>query len=224
MKKLLALFISLFTVIGTNAFAQGGYVLFVTTKDNVYDEFTEPGVGLVAPGDVTATFLWASVGTSDPLGAGVGTNGVAYTGGAWSTISSMLSSGWTVAKDTGTGAEADVAVATSGSLKGGLDYNNGVAFQLANSTGGDTYEMLVIGWDNLGGASTLEQAMTASVILGWSGSFYYATGATAGSAVDTFSQSGEAPFGVGTIPEPTTLALAGLGGLSLLLCGRFQKK
>jgi hypothetical protein len=53
MKKQLALITILFAIIGTNAFAQG-YVIFLTAKNNAYDEFTTPGTGVVAPGDVTA--------------------------------------------------------------------------------------------------------------------------------------------------------------------------
>ena len=215
MKKL-ALVITLFTSIGMNAFAQG-YVVFATTKNNVYDEFTDPGVGVPAPGDVNVTFLWASVGTPDPLGTGIPTAEYdPYTG--YSAIPSMLSSGWTIAENAGNGnAEADVAVA-SGAAQGGIGYNGGVAFKLAGTTGGDTYEFVVIGWDNQFGDPTLEEGMDDGAALGWSGSFDYMTGATSGSVVDVFSNSGESPFGVDPIPvpEPTTIALAGLGGLSLL--------
>jgi hypothetical protein len=222
MKKL-ALIITLFAAIGTNVFAQG-YTLFDTAKQNVYDEFTDPGVGVVAPGDVTATFLWTSMGTSDPLGVGVATTGVSSTAGGWSTVSAMLSSGWSIGENYNSGftpTEADVADNASGIAKGALSYNGGTTFQLANTLAGSTYEFVVIGWDNLGGDSTLEQAMADNVALGWSGSFDYTTGVCTGMTVSDFSESGETAFGVaGPAPEPATLALAGLGGLSMLLIRR----
>jgi hypothetical protein len=214
MKKQLALLTILFTVIGTNAFAQG-YVEFTTSKDYVYD-----GGGIVAPGNVTSTFLWALVGTSDPLGSGIPTDGTTYVASGWSTVSSMLSSGWTVAQNANSGnAEVDVADTASGNSEGAIDYNGGSTFQLANTTAGDTYELVVVGWDNLGGATTLEEAM-GDTHMGWSNPFDYATGATAGSTLEQFNQSGMEPFGLIPLPEPATLALAGLGGLSMLLIRR----
>jgi hypothetical protein len=219
MKRLLALTITLITAIGTNAFAQG-YVLFVTGKASVYDEFTTPGTGVVAPGDVTATFLWAAAGTTDPLGAGVATNGVSSLSGGWNTVASMLSSGWNIATDYDASAEADVADNATGSFKGELVYNGGTSFQLANAASGSTYEFVVIGWDNLTGATTLGQAMTDNVAMGWSSSFDYTLESPAGTSLETFSQSGETPFGIAPVPEPATLALAGLGGLSMLFLRR----
>jgi hypothetical protein len=62
--------------------------------------------------------------------------------------------------------------------------------------------------------------MTNGVALGWSNSFNYTTGATVTATVEEFNQSGMNPFGVALIPEPATLALAGLGGLSLFFLRR----
>jgi hypothetical protein len=222
MKKPLVLIIPLCAAFGTNAFADG-YVLFFTAPHNVYDEFTTPGMGVVSRGDVTATFLWALTGTADPLGTEVATTGVNYTANNWSTVSSMLSSGWNIAEDAGNGnAEADVAT-INGVQQGAIIYNEGTYFQLANTGGGDTYQFAVIGWDNLGGATTLEEGMIEDVPMGWSNPFNYATGATATATVEEFSQSGMNPFGIAPVPEPATLALAGLGGLSLLVVRRAAK-
>lgn len=219
MKKF-ALAITLFAAIDMNALADG-YVEFDASKSYVWDEFTTPGTGVVAPGDVTVTFLWALVGTPDPLGAGVATNGVFSTTGGWSTVSSMISSGWNIAEDAGNGnAEADVAVNSSGPVKGGFGYGSGPPLPLAGTTGGDTYEFVVIGWDNLMGATTLEEGMAEDVPMAWSNGFDYVTGATLEAPVLIFSQSGMDPFGVVPVPEPATLALAGLGGLSLLIVRR----
>lgn len=208
---------TLFTTIGINAFAQEGYVLFVTPKNYVYDEFITPGIGVVSPGDVTVTFLWAPVETPDPLGSGVPTSGISNVGSGWSTVASMLSSGWTVAQNASSGnAEADVAVTS----QGGINYNGGSDFPAENMTGGNAYEFVVIGWDNLTGAATLENAMGDEVPMAWSNPFDYATGATVTATVEEFSESGMNPFGVAPVPEPASLALAGLGGFSLLFIRR----
>jgi hypothetical protein len=177
--------------------------------------------GVFAPGDVEVTFLWALTGTPDPLGPGLATTGVTSTTSSWGIISSMTSSGWNIAEDAGNGnAEADVATHASGIVIGGFSYNNASGFELANTIGGDTYEIIVIGWDNLTGATTLEDGMAEDVPVGWSNEFEYSTGATITTPIPLFSSSGMNQFGVAPVPEPATLALAGLGGLSLLLIRR----
>ena len=111
MKKHVAPLIIALAAFATNVFAQDGYVVFAAPSHTVFDEFTTPGTGVFAPGDVETTFLWALTGTADPLGTEVATTGVNYTASNWSTISSMVSSGWNIAEDAGNGnAEADVAV------------------------------------------------------------------------------------------------------------------
>lgn len=198
MKKINAIIVVLLGVLGMNAFGSDGYVAFGTARSFCWDEFTTPGTGVVAPGNVTATFLWAPTGTSNPLGSGVATNGVSSVGSAWLTVSNMVSTGgWTVAVDDSNGSvEADVADNASGIAKGGLAYLDTTTFQLAGTTGGDTYEIIVIGWDNENGESTLEQAMTDGVPMGWSSVFDYATGASVIDPVTDFSHSGAEPFGV----------------------------
>jgi len=201
---------------GLTAFGQG-YVVFSAAKNNVYDDFTTSGTSVVSSGTVNATFLWAATGTTDPLGAGLAT-GATTAGGAWATIETMLTSGWSIAQNAGqANAEADVTTGTAITTKGNLSYSGG-EFGLTGSTAGSSYEFVVIGWAATGGAS-LANAENSSAV-GWSSAFTYATGASSLATPPTFGNSGEAPFGVAPVPEPASLALAGLGGLSMLFLRR----
>lgn len=210
-----------------SAFGQA-YVSFVTPGKYVYDEFTMPGTDVPAPGNVDVAFLWAAVGTTDPLGAGIPTTGSNSGGaGAGSTglISQMLGSGWTEGYNYNGGSpiEAVTAVVDNGPAVGGIAYNDATYFQLNGTTPGDAYEIVVVGWDNEGETvNSLSTALTDGGALGWSGSFTYQTGAAYTDPVPTFDFAGMTPFGVAAVPggtdpvpEPTSLALGGLAGLSM---------
>jgi len=202
---------------GMTAFGQG-YIEFSTSGGFVYDDFTTPGTDVKAPGNVTTTFLWAANNTTSPLGAGVATTGTASGSGADATITSMLTSGWTVANNFSTGVEADNVVHASGPTQGGIGYGT---FQVTGtSSAGINYEIVVVGWASTEG-STLSAALQAGGPIGWSTAFSYASGASSTSPLSQFSAAGVGtPFGVAPVPEPASLALAGLGGLSMLFLRR----
>jgi len=95
---------------------------------------------------------------------------------------------------------------------GGISYNAGAAYQAANLTGGTAYTFYIVAYS--GGTY-------GSGTVGWSAAFQYtpATGINTPNGGVSMAGSGLSPFGVGAIaasPEPTTIALAGLGGLALL--------
>ena len=141
----------------------------------------------------------------------VATNGVASISG-WATIQSMISSGgWNWATNSGTGILVTQNTLGSGNI-GGWNYGE---FQLFGTTAGNAYQFIAIGWNST-------SSMFASTALGWSDPFNYATGSSASDPLGTtsFSQGGMNQFGVAPVPEPSTIALAGLGGLSLLLFRR----
>jgi len=218
-KKITSIVAGLVMAAGMTAFGQG-YFNFSTGGGFVYDDFTTPGTDVKSPGTVSVTFLWAATGTADPLGAGIATTGglVNETGGS-NTISGMLSSGWNLAQVSGTGVEADNTVHASGPSTGGIGYGT---FQVNNSTAGGTYEIVVIGWAASSGANL---AAGLSGALGWSSAFTYASSASSLQPAGQFSAvpSDMAAFGVAnpaSTPEPTSLALAGLGGLSMLFLRR----
>lgn len=194
-----------------------GYITFAGTKNTVYNGPT--GTSGLTGG--YAALLWAPVSTADALGAGLSTTAATAPASTWSTISSMLSSGWTLLENNG--AEADATINPSGLAVGGIAYNAGSPFQVTGTSAGTTYELVVVAWD--GGATTLSAAMTAGDAVGWSTVFDYATGASSSdpNGTKTLNSNGLSAFGVAPLqstPEPGTMALAGLGSLSLFLFRR----
>jgi len=213
MKKQFAILGLLVATADTSALADG-YVTFSTAPlaHAVWDEFTTPGLGVLpAANSVDATFLWAPLGTTDPLPdvGGVPTNGVTSVPVGWSAITVMLSSGWTAAMNGST-----PAVLTLANSTGIINYGH---FPLAGTSGGTAYEFVTIGWNASAGTSPASVAD-----LGWSNPFDYTTGVGLMDPVGEteFNQDGMDPFGIAPVPEPATLALAGLGALSLLLFRR----
>jgi len=128
----------------------------------------------------------------------------------------VTSGGWTWGSINGTG--TNLFATTTGT--GGFSGNGGTSFLLAGSSGGASYQMIAIGWNASAGANPFSGY--TSLDLGWSCPFTYLTGATITdpNGGTPFSGTGMNQFGVAPIPEPSTIALAGLGGLSLLLFRR----
>jgi hypothetical protein len=100
---------------------------------------------------------------------------------------------------------------------GAINYNGGTAFAGPTTTAvGGTYSLFMIGWSG-GYATPALAAASGQSAVGWSAPFSYT--ATALTAAPNLM--GVTAFGVaGVIPEPTTMALAGLGGLALLAIRR----
>jgi len=230
MKKL-AVIIALATVVGTS-FGQGfvnfvnGAASNVTTNDttDVY------GAAYTGPG--------ASVGSQTGL---QGTSGALpqgfyyallmqpYAGGATNnpTASTVLSGGWLY---TGTGAtNALGAGRLSGGATAGTTQNDGV---------GSGNQFIVVGWSSnvatngLAGWLTVSNCLAAGSWSTLNGGIGYFGVSTVGTGVGQPNTSPEQLFGGATgiqsgftlfavpVPEPSTMALAGLGGLSLLLFRR----
>jgi hypothetical protein len=114
-------------------------------------------------------------------------------------------------------------VNASGPTQGGI--SKGVV-QVNSAAAAGPYDLIVIAWNSSSGDSTLEEALgevggfTAAADIGWSSAFDYTASTSSSSSPSQFSSQGLSPFGVAATPEPTTLALAGLGGLSMLFLRR----
>jgi hypothetical protein len=244
MKKQIALLAIIIAASGFTAFGQD-YTTFSagTAGGKIWDLTGANGGtvlgqgGLGASGDFDFTFLWAPVATSDGLsalgtqfGQGLGsavdqvaTNGVSSTGVGISEISTMLGAGWNIATVFG---GSTIAETTSGA-SGKLTAYPSNPFEIAGVSvaSGTSIEEVIIAW-NASAAITLANGVNtfASVTdLGWSNPMDVAVGTSAGDVEAGNNESGSMnQFGIGvaSVPEPATIALAGLGGLSMLFLRR----
>jgi len=226
-KQIIALSVALIATV-SSSFAQGYMTFSTSTANYVWDEFTTAGSGVKANTDVNFAVYWAPVGTTDPLAAvgtqfpsgasqSVATNQVTSITGAATINTTMTGAGFTLAVNS---ANSQVIVGTT-TAAGGMTAGQ---FQVAGTTAGSQYELVVVGWNaSAGGASALTGGTYSDI--GWSNPFNYTSGVnsvdTAGTAyvnADGMVKFGVAPVGVA--PEPGTMALAALGGASLLLFRR----
>jgi hypothetical protein len=223
MKKLVLVSTMIVSLAGMSAFGQG-WMSFSLGKSAVYDGFTTPGVsGLGAT--VDTALMWAPVGTPTPVVS-------ALLASTPTTGNSSTSEGYTVAtawSDILTDPNFTLAYNYNGGapvlVTGTTVANGGVANQaypLSNASGSEQavintfYNVFVISWNAAYATPALAEANNSAV--GWSSVFSYEAYA--------FTSTANAltpPQHIGTfvpIPEPATIALAGLGSLSLLLFRR----
>lgn len=223
MKKIITLNLLAIWLATTAAFGQG-YFMFTTGKSQAYDGFTTEGVFVLST-TVNTTFLWGPTNTTPDVAAATGfasspTNASYlsqpyYVHQAWNAI---LDGQFTLATNSSTGALAAQRTAANGSIA----YNGGATFGVAGTTGNTTYAIYMISWDAQFATPQLAAAANGGygTALGWSTPFLYLSGAIPASSTSTMAGLA-AGFGTaGPVPEPTTLALAVLGGLSLLACRR----
>lgn len=220
------------------AFAQGEFAFAGAGARSVWNVFNSSGTAYTS-NNISCAFLF---GTGTPLVDSIysktTTNGSttmssAQVQAAWTAIltdsSFMLASNY---------ANSTLAVATSSST-GVYAYtppggSAGGAFAVSGSaSGGATYNVFVIGWDSQ--YASPQAAAAAGSAVGWSQTFSYVspngpnsppagTPGTFLSAVTAQYGNNNAlqfgVYGVSAVPEPGTMALAALGGASLLLFRR----
>jgi hypothetical protein len=215
----------------------------------IQDNFTSPGASQNAySGDVTVEVLWAPTGVADPYSAGSSASTGGAT--VQTDITALLGAGWTLAQNYNSGigtaatgpamTTAYGATATTKNAGGVATYNGTDPFEVSatsiygGNSSGEDIQLIFIALD---GADTSYTSATAlgisNPVLNEVGSAFTdpnsyfvqstdsneSTGGTAGPGqffVDPVLGVG----GPGPVPEPTTLALAGLGGFSMLFFRR----
>jgi hypothetical protein len=217
MKKLVIISTLIATVAGT-AFGQG-YFQFTSNKSQVWDGFTTPNTA-TRSSLVNVSFLWSASTVAVPAVSSIlaSTPNTTTVGGstwaaadAWAAI--LTDPNFTLALN----ANAGNAVVVGQSLStGSITYNNNAVFGIAGTTASVAVRVFEIGWSS--GYATPQLAQAGNSAVGWSAAWNYTPSAFTGAPT---AMNAPSQFGTGGIvPEPSTIALAGLGGLSLLLFRR----
>jgi len=221
MKKILAIGFLAASFVAPSAFGQG-YFQFTTGKSQAYDGFTTAGTSALSS-NVRVSFLWAPAATATPMPvASTPTTGNSLTSAsydvatAWAAINNNSDS-WTLAVNQTGG---NVLVQTLTAANGGISYFGGAGFGVQGTSAG-TYSIMMISWN--GAYADPTAAALAGSAVGWSSVFQYnAVGAANDPGIANMAgkAAGFGTFVPAAVPEPGTMALAALGGASLLLFRR----
>ena len=228
MKKLVLISTMAITLAGLSAFGQG-YFNFSGGKSSVWDG---TGATDVRNSTIDVAFLWAPANTTSKVGTDTALTGSGALAGVPNTMNS--------ANSTYQASAAWADIFTDPNFVFGLDANtaNSLVVQTTLSTGawafigqppvtvpfGVTgtsssvqYSIFAIGWSSAYATPTAAELAGGKV--GWS-TVLQLTGASSIGTPGIPAWTQFAVAGAPPVPEPTTLALAGLGGLSLLLFRR----
>jgi len=226
MKKLL---IIATMAVSLSAFGQGGMFLFQGAVRSVWDWWSASALKndasnnvsfLIGSGTPLVDTVWTYANTgSGPSGSG--------TNAAWQLPATTI---WNaILGDPNYSLAQNYASSTTPvqltSATGGWNYNSSTAFPVTGtSTAGGSISVYVIGWAaNWNGSSyaTPAAAALAGAPVGWSAPFTYAYQSYPAGTPGAFTAaSGWYQFAVEPVPEPASIALAGLGGLALLMLRR----
>jgi hypothetical protein len=232
MKKSLIIVAALALATGS-AFAQGNVSFGGTLRGIANNTNNTVGLGTYTwtAGAVDVTLLFAPASTTSALTAlgivGGPNAGDSATNGAppsysvaqaWAALGTDTAGSWQYLN--GAGAANTVLASITGS--GTFTYNGGSGWAAGNWLAGTTYSVYELAWFTGGGAYTTPALAGANdAWVGWSKIVQYTP--TSGVTQPVFLNAANLGFfGVGgtPVPEPATFALAGLGGLAMLMFRR----
>jgi len=221
MKKIIAISLLTVSVAATSAFGQG-YFQFTSGKSQVYDGFTTAGVSALGA-TVNVGFLWGAASTTPSIATVTGLASTPKTGNSQTAESYTVAQAWSAILDgsftLAQNASGNTLVVTTSTATGGLQYNGGVGFGVTGTSPGSAYTIYEISWSSQYATPQLAQAAGGAV--GWSTPLQYTAVSSIGTPqtmVGSFASYGT--FIPAAVPEPATIALAGLGGLALLALRR----
>ena len=189
-----------------------GYFLFTGPVRGNWDLWSSPGTARTSTNNHLA-FVWGTgIPIIDSIAISTPTNGIVPYDYAASWTAILTDPNFHLAMDSAAGSLATVGSAASGAWS----YNVAGTFPVAGTSPGN-YQVFVIGWG--GGFADPAAAAAAGAPVGWSSPFTYSATTVIGTPLPMVL-SGFLPFGVGAVPEPTTLAFAGLGAAALLIFRR----
>ena len=213
MKKLVAA-----TLLGlaacVSSFAQGNFTFNNSSSSLVWENISTAGGPFVKAGPtLEVAVLWttnlAAVPTTIP-------SGPTLYGGSWTGV--FTDPNFHLALGTAGGNPPIVSTCGGIGPAAGI-YLGGIRY-IFGSSADQTVQLYVIGWDKSYGVDPLAAA-AAYAPVGYSSPIQFTLGSTALPG-GSLGLAGISSFGVG-IPEPSTLALAGLGAAALLIFRRRRR-
>jgi len=223
MKKLIALSMVAVSLAASSAFGQG-YFLFTSSKSQAYDG---TGATAVLGSTINVALLWGAASTTPAVDA-LATQSLKLGNNTTTAASAGYTAAQAWAAITGDGAfqvainqATGNAVTALTSTTGAIAYNANGSFGITGTSPGSTYTLYEVSFSSA--YSTLAAAAAAGAALGWSGPAQYTAVSSIGTPATTaglFPSFGTFLPVAAPTPEPGTMALAAIGGASLLLFRR----
>lgn len=208
-------------LVATTTFGQGYLKVSSSANSQVLDGFTSAGTS-VTSSKVSVALYWANGSSvASPFAAllattpasGNSTTSEGYTvSQAWAALSAA-SGTWTLAVDGTANVGNNVIMTTT--TRGAASYFAGGAFGIQGTSPSQNVTLIEVSWNSSG-------ALGSATSIGWSSTLNYSLtdSLNTGVAPTTFNAFGTFTPAVAAVPEPSTMALAALGGASLLLFRR----